>query len=94
VHASVWRFRGDPDELLRSYEAMLEDIPVNNMKLHLCLRAEDGILIVDTCPSREIFEEFASGTMRELSSLHGLPAPDRLEDMPVSAAFIDGKRRK
>src|SRR4051794_6979561 len=27
VHASLWRFRGDPDELLRRYEALLTDVP-------------------------------------------------------------------
>jgi hypothetical protein len=27
VHASIWRFTGDPDELLRRYDAMLAEIP-------------------------------------------------------------------
>lgn len=94
MHGSLWRFRGDPDELLESYEAMLAEIPVENMRLHLCLRATDGIVIVDTCPSREIFDGFVAGTMRELSRRHGLPAPERLEDFPVQAAFVDGKRRR
>jgi hypothetical protein len=56
MHASLWRFAGDPDELLRRYDAMLADIPSENMRLHLCLRADDGIVLVDTCPSREVFE--------------------------------------
>jgi len=93
VHASLWRFRGDPDQLLKSYRAMLDEIPAESMRLHLCLRAADGIVIVDTCPSKEIFESFVAGTMRELSRRHGLPAPERLEDFPVHAAFVDGARR-
>src|SRR6266480_1754778 len=42
--ASLWRFRGDPDDLLRRYEALLTDVPAENMRLHLCLRADDGIV--------------------------------------------------
>ena len=84
MHASLWRFRGDPDELLRRYEALLTDIPAENMRLHLCLKADDGIIIVDTCPSRDAFEGFVAGTMRDLSGRHGLPEPERVEDFPVS----------
>ena len=93
MHASLWRFSGNPDELLETYEAMLAEIPTENMRLHLCLRAPDGIVIVDTCPSKEIFDRFVSGTMRELSRRHGLPDPERLEDFHVEAAFVDGGRR-
>ena len=58
MHASVWRFRGDPDDLLRRYDAMVAEIPAASMRLHLCLRASDGMVLVDTCPSRAVFEEF------------------------------------
>ena len=27
MHASIWKFAGDPDELLRRHDAMLEEIP-------------------------------------------------------------------
>jgi hypothetical protein len=93
MHASLWRFKGDPDALLSSYDAMLAEIPAENMRLHLCMRTDDGILIVDTCPSREVFEDFVGGSMRELSRRHGLPEPEVLEDFPVEAAIVDGERR-
>jgi hypothetical protein len=35
------------------------------MRLHLCLRAPDGIVLVDTCPSKEIFDQFVKGTFTE-----------------------------
>lgn len=92
MHASIWKFSGDPDELLRRYDAMLAEIPPANMRLHLCLRAPDGIVLVDTCPSREVFDEFASG-FRGLRERHGLPEPDQLEDLPVHVAFVDGAAR-
>jgi hypothetical protein len=31
VQASIWRFAGDPDNLLRRYDAMLAEIPTANM---------------------------------------------------------------
>jgi hypothetical protein len=94
VHASIWRFAGDPDELVRRYDGMLVDIPAANMRLHLCLRAPDGIVLVDTCPSRADFTAFAGGeAFRSLRARHGLPEPEWLEDFPVHAAFVDGAQR-
>ena len=93
MHASIWRFSGDPDELLRRYEAMLADIPPANMRLHLCLRADDGIVLVDTCPSKEAFDGFFAGEgFRSLRERHGLPEPVSVEDFPVSVAFVEGSR--
>jgi hypothetical protein len=93
MHASIWKFAGDPDELLPRYDAMVAEIPRANMRLHLCLRASDGFLLVDTCPSREVFEEFAaSAGFRDLRARHGLPEPERVEDFPVHAAFVEGER--
>ena len=73
-----------PDELLRRYEALLIDVPAENVRLHLCLRADGGIIIADTCPSRDAFEGFVAGTMRDLSARHELPEPERVEDFLVS----------
>ena len=94
MHASIWRFRGDPDELLRAYGAMIAEIPAESMRLHLCLRANDGIVLVDTCPSKEVFDAFFAGEgFRALRGRHGLPGPERVEDFPVEVAFVDGQRR-
>jgi len=94
MHASIWRFAGDPDELVSRYDAMIAEVPAASMRLHLCLRAADGIVLVDTCPSREVFEAFSAGDeFRGLRERHGLPDPERVEDFPVHAAFIDGGRR-
>jgi hypothetical protein len=92
MHASIWWFRGEPDDLLTRYEAMVAEIPAQNMRLHLCLRAGDGIVLVDTCPSREVFEEFVNGPpFRQLLERHGLPDPERLDDFPVHLAFVGGQ---
>ena len=94
MHASIWRFAGDPDDLLARYDAMVAEIPPGNLMLHVCLRADDGIVLVDTCPSAEIFEAFVAGEgFRALRTRHGLPDPERLEDFPVHRAFVDGRPR-
>ena len=93
MHASIWKFTGEPHDLARRYDAMAAEIPAANMRLHLCLRAEDGIVIVDTCPSREVFESFSTGPeFRALRARHGLPEPVQVQDFPVHAAFIEGRR--
>jgi hypothetical protein len=91
MHGSIWRFSGDPDELLRRYDAMLAEIPTTDMRLHLCLHAPDGIIIVDTCPSRDVYEAFAAGPFPALRQRHGLPDPVALEDHPVHRALVDGR---
>jgi hypothetical protein len=92
MHASVWRFAGDPDDLLHKYEAVVAEIPVSSMLVHLCLRAPDGIVVIDTCASEEIFHAFASGPFPALRAKHGLADPERVDDYPVHAAFVDGQR--
>ncbi len=93
MHASIWHFTGDPDELLRGYDAMLADVPRAAMRLHACLRTAEGIVVVDTCPDREAFEGFTAGALPMLLSRHGLPAP-AIEDAPVHRAFVDGVERR
>ena len=91
MHASIWKFSGDPDDLLHRYDAMLAEIPTANMRLPLCLQTPDGIVLVDTCPSRDVYEAFATGPFPALRQRHGLPDPVALEDHPVHRAFIDGR---
>jgi hypothetical protein len=93
MHGSIWRFRGDPDELLRSYEAMLAELGLERMSLQMCLRAADGIVLVDTCPSKEVFDGFFAGDgFRAVRERHGLPEPEEVDDYPVAAAIVDGRR--
>lgn len=88
MHASISTFRGDPDELLARYDAMVAEVPAANMRLHLCLRADDGIVVIDTCPSREAFAAFfgEGGAFRALLARHGMPEPV-IDDHPVHAAI-------
>ena len=91
MHASLWKFAGDPDDLLLRYDAMMGEIGAGNLRLHLCLRADDGILMLDAAPSREAFEAFAaSDGFRELRERYGLPEPAQVDDYPVHLAYAGG----
>ncbi|HEY1593953.1 MAG TPA: hypothetical protein VGF74_01050 [Thermoleophilaceae bacterium] len=92
MHASIWKFNGDPDDLLRRFDAMSAEIPSENIRLQLVLRASDGFVLVDTCPSKEVFDGFVqSDAFNGLRVRHGLPEPDELEDFPVHTAVVEGK---
>jgi hypothetical protein len=92
VHAAIWKFSGDPDDLLARYDAMMGEIGAANMRLHVCLRAEDGIVMLDTCPSEQAFEAFASSdAFRELRERHGLPEPAQVDSYPVHLAYACGQ---
>jgi hypothetical protein len=91
MHVSIWKFTGDPDELTRGYDALAAEMPTDQFIANLCLRAPDGIIVVDTCPTREAFEAFSTGDeFRAARHRHGLPDPSEVRDYPVHAAFING----
>lgn len=91
MHASIWKFTGDTEDLAARYDALLGEMPTTQFTAHLCLRAPDGILIVDTCPSRDAFQAFTtSDVFRSALRRHGLPYPSEIRDYPVHLAVING----
>jgi hypothetical protein len=91
VHAAIWRFVGDPDELLARYDLLMSEVGAGGMQLHLCLRAEDGILMIDACPSAQAFAALvASEAFRALRERAGLPEPERVDGFPVHVAHAGG----
>ena len=87
MHCSVWRFRGDPDELERGYRAMMGKIPASNHVLHAAARTPDGLLIFDTCPSVEAYHAFfGSEQIRAVLAEHGL-VDGVVEDFPLVSAY-------
>jgi hypothetical protein len=93
VHCSIWTWRGDPDDLARRYEAMIAEIPTDMMRFSACAKVVDGIIVFDTCPSKEVFDEFhVSEGFTALLEAHGLDRPHSLVDGPAVAAFAGGQR--
>ena len=88
MHGYIWRFTGDPDELERGYLALLASVPESNNVLHVGFKTSEGLLLIDTCPSKEVFDDFFSReSVRALFSDHGLDlASAQVEDHPVNAA--------
>jgi len=93
MHCSLWSYHGDPDELIVRYEAMIAEIPSEAMQFAACFRTSHGIVVVDTCPSKDDYDEFVtSDDLHALLARHGLDHPDQLVDHPVVAAFAGGRR--
>lgn len=93
MHASVWRFVGDPDDLEERYLALLAGIPESNQVFHAAVRTPDGLLIFDTCPSEDVYRQFFApgGPAMALFEKHGL-VPETREDYPVIRAYAGGRR--
>ncbi len=91
MYASIWRFRGDPDDLLARYDALMAEIGAAAMQLHVCLRAGDGIVLLDSYPSEAAYAAFMAGDgFRTLRERHGLPEPEQVDGFAVHVAYAGG----
>ena len=82
VYASIWKFEGDPDRLAAAYEAFAAELP--EPELQLALRAPDGLVVVDTCPTRDDFVAFTSNpSVYAGLRRHGLGLPTELDGYQV-----------
>jgi hypothetical protein len=82
MYASIWKFEGDPDALVTAYEAFAAELP--EPTLQLALRAPDGLVVVDTCPTRDAFVDFTSDpAVHARLAHHGLGFPAELDGYEV-----------
>ena len=82
MYASIWKFEGDPDRLAAAYAAFAAELP--EPELQLALRAPDGLVVVDTCPTRDDFVAFTSDpSVHAGLERHGLGLPTELDGYPV-----------
>lgn len=76
MHLGIYRFEGNPDELLPAYDSLMQSMPPGKISWHLCTVVPDGIVIYDTCPSEEAFVAFSTGAgFRGALAQVGLPEP-------------------
>jgi hypothetical protein len=81
LYLGAAHFDGDPGELLPAYHRLLERFGIDTLDVHLCIVRDDGLTVLDTCPSRAVYEEFSTSDMfGEAVSAAGLPAP-RIEGL-------------
>ena len=76
MHLATYRIDGDPDDLLARYDRMLAGFPADELLVHVCVRRDNGITIIDTCPTEADFRAFStSAEFRGALEAVGLPQP-------------------
>jgi hypothetical protein len=72
----AYRFAGDPAELVPAYDRLMANMPADAISLHLCLVEDGGIVVLDACPTRDVFMEFSSSSgFAAAVAGAGLPVP-------------------
>jgi hypothetical protein len=82
-----YRFDGDPDVLLASYDQLMTSFPPDLLLVHVCVRRDDGITIFDSCPDETEFRRFStSPEFRGALAGAGLPDPviDHIGDVHLA----------
>jgi hypothetical protein len=71
-----YEFSGDPEVLLAAYDRLMAAMPPDAIDLHVCVAGDDGITVLDACPSQEVFVAF-SGSAEFAAAVQqaGLPTP-------------------
>ena len=90
MYTTIYEFAGDPTDLLPRYDAMTAEVGAGNLLLHLAGATDDGIVVVDTCPSLEIHEHFEANVLPVLLDKHGLPRPSRITSFPLHLGIAEG----
>ena len=88
----LFRWEGDPDELLAAYDRELEH-PVARVQprriSHVCARADDGMVIVDVWHSREDFQKMTEDSeFRENLQAARYPSEPQLVEVYEAHATI------
>jgi ketosteroid isomerase-like protein len=87
----LFRWKGDPDHLLASYDRELQHpLPREQPRRqsHTCARADDGMVIVDVWESEDDFRTMtANPEFQQNLRNSGTPEPDGLDVWPVHASI-------
>ena len=88
LYLGALHFDGDPGDLLPGYHRLLKRFPPETLDLHVCITRDDGLMVLDACPTKEIYTAFTSsdaflGAIAEA----GLPAP-RVEPLGYVHAAV------
>jgi hypothetical protein len=90
---SAYRFQGEPTALQAAQARLLELIPASNLHLHAGVLHPGGLDIYDCCPSRQVFDSFASspGFATALAQA-GLPRPGIEPLGDLHCLVVQGRR--
>ena len=85
MHASIWRFTGDPERLARAYDAFTAELGTGQLLVHVCLTAEDGLIVVDTCADRDAWERFIANRAGIVAAM-----AQQRDDPPPTPGTVSG----
>jgi hypothetical protein len=71
-----YRFGGDPTGLVLAYDRMMSGFDRATLDLHICVVEPNALLVLDACPTEEVFRSFSSSPeFRGAWGGAGLPEP-------------------
>jgi hypothetical protein len=77
----AYHFAGDPSDLLPAYDRLMSGFDPSTFDLHVCAVRPEGLVVLDTCPTEEVFRTFSTGDdFRGACRRAGLPEP-RIEHL-------------
>src|SRR3954451_3062274 len=89
MYLGAYDFKGDVDELVSAYDHLVAGFPPGMVMLQVCVRHDDGITVLDACPSRDDFRAFStSDTFGGALRAVGLPDPTIREVGEVHATVV------
>jgi len=91
MHLGIYRFAGDPQDLLTAYDRLMAGMPKGQILFQTCVVLEDGITVYDACPTEEAFRGWVPDPrLADAFAAAGLPQPT-IDDAAVHSAFVDGE---
>ncbi|HEY6067424.1 MAG TPA: hypothetical protein VIU81_01940 [Gaiellaceae bacterium] len=91
MHLGIYRFDGDPEELLAAYDKLMAGMPPGQAIFHACVTRPDGVTVYDACPDEAAFRRWVGNPgLQDAFAGAGLPSPE-ITDAPVHNALVDGR---
>jgi hypothetical protein len=76
MFAGAYTFKGDVEQLKAAHTKMIEILGADGLFLHVAIAGDDSLTVIDSCPSRAVFEQFSQGDFfKGLCEKVGLPEP-------------------
>lgn len=76
MYVGAFHFDGDVDDLVPAYQRMMSGFDAATLDIHICAVGAKGIVVIDACPSEDVFREFStSPEFRHAYRRAGLPDP-------------------
>jgi hypothetical protein len=93
MFVASYTFTGDVEELKAGHDRMVEIMGMDGAFMHVAVAGDDRLVILDACPTRDVFEGFSQGEFfQSLLSKCGLPHPEIEPLGEVHAYFFEQQK--